>query len=157
MALGRVVLVSLLVVIPLSIAYLKLSIFSNIQSKPKVVALNRTVDQIRQENHPSLYYFDLKYDPKSNQALKSGSGEFHGDLPLFLSRPSSDSAVFNHKIETISLKGNILFSGWQSLYKTVIEDPDGKYSFRIVVPYVSGGTVIVYSVKNEKLWEGKVN
>lgn len=161
---GIILIVFLLIFIPAEIALTRPNALSNFQlmlklasqEKPKVVSLNKNINQVLQEDHPSLYYLDLEYDPSTKKLSKTDSGGNHGDLPFLLIKPSDSPLVFSYKIETISIKGDTLFTGWKSPYKTVISDKNGKYQLNIVVPYVSGETINIYSAQSEKIWEEKV-
>lgn len=146
----------LLILIPALSALIGLNSYFS-QPKPKVTKINKTIEQVQQESHPSLYALNLRYDPNSNTLSKINSGEFRGDLPELLQVPSSGSAVLSHKIETVSLKGKVLYKGWLSLNKSVIINNDGSYSFEVVVPYQKDETVNIYSVKGEKLWQERIN
>lgn len=160
-----IIFIILLILIPLIIALARLNAIQNLQlklklatqEKPKVTVINKQISDILQEEHSNLYFVDLEYDPKTAKVTKKGSGHSHGDMDPLLSKPSSDSGTFNYRVETIYTENEAPLSGWVSFYKTVISTEDGKYIFRTSVPYISGSTLNIYSINNQKLWEEKIN
>lgn len=147
---GVALIVFLLILIPAEIAFIK----SKIVDKPQAAIINKQVSEIKQE-HPSVYFIDLEYDPNTENAVKKFSGYSNEDL-TFLDREATNSAqTFTFRVEAVS-NNQILLNGWDSLYKTVITTPDGKYSFRISVPYVSGETINIYKADSKKIFEEKV-
>lgn len=156
---GIILIVFLLIFIPLGITLArsnptKLKLL--FQEKPKVTKIDKQISEIRQEQHPSLYFVDLEYDPQTGKSSKKNSGYVNGDLPPLRSEVSFSPETFNFRVEAISPKNELILSGWGSLYKSVISTDDGKYSFRVSIPYVSGETLRVYSIGYQKLWEEKV-
>lgn len=130
--------------------------FALIFQEPKVTKIDKQISEIRQEQHPSLYFIDLEYDPKTEKVAKKASGYFNGDLPSLKSEVTFLPETFTFRIEAISPANEIVLSGWESLYKSVILTEDGKYVFRVSIPYVAGETLNVYSIGYQKLWEEKV-
>lgn len=143
--------VILLLAIPASVM-----LFQSTQQQPKITKINKQISEIRQEQHPSLYFVDLEYDPNTQKAIKKSSGYFNGDLTPLKSEISFLPEVFNYRVEAVSKTNEALVSGWESLYKNVILTEDGKYSFRVSVPYIEGETIRIYSIGYQKLWEEKV-
>ncbi len=125
-------------------------------SQPKVTKIDKQISEIRQEQHPSLYFVDLEYDPNTGKASKKSSGYFNGDLAPLKPEVSFSPEVFNYRVVTVSPTSEVLASGWESLYKNVILTDNGKYSFRVSIPYAAGETLTVYSIGYQKIWEEKV-
>lgn len=167
---GIILIVFLLILIPSEIALTRPNAIRNFQlslklatqEKPKVTVVSKQISQVVQKeatasaDHPTLYYVDLLYDPALNKVTKKGSGKTTGDLEALDSKPSTSSATFNYKAEAISSQGELIYSGWGSLYKTVITIADGRYEFRVAVPYEAGEKLNIYLANNQKLWEEKI-
>lgn len=143
---------------PNAIQNLKTRIQSFFQKPTQVTVIPKEkVEQQIREDHPSLFFVSLEYDPVLKKATGLNSGGFHGDLPPLASTPSSSSGIFNYKVETISPSGKLLSSGWVSLFESVITAENGKYHFRVTAPYSQGSILNIYSIDNSKLWEEKMD
>lgn len=141
----------LLIAVPASTLLLR-----STQQQPKITKIDKQISEIRQEQHPSFYFVDLVYDPKTEKVDKKASGYFNGELPPLKSEALVLPETFSFGVEVTSSANRIILSGWNYLYKSVITTDDGKYLFRVSIPYVSGETLRVYSIGYQKLWEEKV-
>lgn len=145
----------LFLVIPLLLIPAIILIFKSSQ-QPKITIIDKQISEIRQEQHPSLYFVDLEYDPATEKIIKKASVFSNGDMASLKDQPSISPETFSFGVEVISPSKKTLLSGWESLYKTVIETKEGKYFFRVSIPYTKGEILRIYSIGYEKLWEEEV-
>lgn len=144
---GIALFVFLLILIPLEISLLKPQ-GSASNSKDKVAAAKN--------EYPRLYFVELEYDPSTKTATRIQSGDFAGDTEYLESTPLNSPDKFSFKIETISSSGELLLSGWASRSISIITTTNGKYRFKVFVPYVTGETLTIYSIEDKILWSGKI-
>ncbi len=148
---GIIFLAILLVVIPSEIVFLKNG-FNFIKNSGK----NSSISNKNSTSQFNSYFIVLEYDPNSKTTVKIDSGGFSGESDEFKKSPSPSSSMFSYKVETYSKSGQLISSGWASKSKFAITGENGKYQFRIYVPYQLGNTVKVSLNNNEILWSGQI-
>lgn len=164
---GIVLIIFLLVLIPGEIYLLKANKnISNLRGSSNQVALTNQINQSQDNSSPTKeasktsqsksFFIAIEYNPNSKIATKIGSGGFNGDSDELKTSPSSSTSKFSYKVETYSSSGQLLSSGWVSKSKFVIAEGNGKYHFRVYVPYVQGNTVKISLDNNEPLWSGQI-
>ncbi len=112
--------------------------------------------KILNDQHAKSFYAELEYDPATGKVLEHYAGISNGDIDPLSSSPEISSVIFNFRIEVLSDKNELVFSGWNNLFKRVITTPEKKYSFSVYAPYYHNATVSVFDIDNHKLWQSKI-
>lgn len=157
--------VFILIVVPLGIYFIKADVINTIGSQFKIITQPsqnaKITEQINSskiinEQHGTLFYADLEYNPRSQETKEVDRGTSNGDLNPLSSSPASSSAMVSYKIVVESDKNELLLSGWTNLYKRVILGPTGNYRFTVSAPYYKNANVSVYTFDNKKIWQSKI-
>lgn len=125
---------------------------TKVLTKPKIIKQKSPVEKIT-EGHGSLFYIDLEYNPKNGAVLPKSVGLTDGETPALSSRPPPNlDQKFAYKIDLISEDGALLQSGWNSVYKEIVEDARGFYQLKVFVSYKPKTTLIISSVDNQIIY-----
>ncbi len=152
---GTVVLAGVLLVGLLIFYLIKLADIKS-EVKPKLVR-ESTVAEISIKNHPQLFYADLEYNPQTHLVTQVNTGEANGDPPTLLTeQPTIPTDRFLYKIEIISDKNELLLSGWDTQYKTLITTDTGSYKFRVVLEFYPQAIVRLYLPNGQLIWTGSM-
>ena len=132
-------------------------ITSQLSAKPQVAREGKSA-RLATQKFSALYFADLEYDPKTGVTRQLKVGTARGDFPRFLSnQPKPAANKFIYRVEVLSGPKEIVSSGWMTEYKDIIQTPDGKLNFRVVVPFRANIIIKVYLSNNKLIWTGQTN
>lgn len=136
-------------------------ILTSLKIEPQVatrIASQGRLSDLTIKGHPTLYYADLEYDPKTAITTQFGTGITYGDPPyLQPNQPSTQSPnKFIFKIEISDESGKISEAGWKETYREIIQTPTGKLRFRITATYRKKSFIKVYLADKKLIWTGKM-
>lgn len=124
------------------------------QIQPKLIK-QTSLSRIAAETHPNLYISKLEYNQKQGVTTQLSVSKNNGDMPHFLSSPSTSPRDFSYKIDVIAADGKVLQSGWDSIDKEIAIQTDDKIRFRIATLYQKDALVRVSLPPENIIWTGK--
>lgn len=132
--------------------------------KPKLVKESNTFEEAI-NSHPSIYFVNLEYDPKSGLVMQKNSGTGNSDRPILdVDQPKNLPNYFTYKLEVKSEKDELLQSGWVQLPLKILLTKQNTLELRINTIYQKNAIITVSipqdnqnSQSNLKvLWKGKI-
>lgn len=134
----------------------KVLVFLNTNLKAQSTIIGKgKISDLATKDLPSLFYADLEYNLKTGSVTQIQTGETKGEPQgLIKEKPKENlNDKFIYEVEIISKNNEILQTGWGVDYKEIIQQADGKFRFKVTVPYYSNSRVRVL-LNNKSIWIG---